>query len=232
MSSDGLDAFARRLDFTRLSCAQFIRLLETLHMLGSAGAGVELRAMSTETLVDVVGRASKEQLRAVASHPELRRVFLEEIFRRMSDHFLPEKAQYASVVVNWRFSGGNGDGGFDRFQTVIEDGMCSSGDDLGRDPDTTITVAADDFFRIATGNAAVATMFVTGKVRVKGEYALPCACQATSTSLAFLDDRVCAVVGHDLAVDHHHAAARGHPLLGAAQPRATHHAPRRRQEQQ
>ncbi|MTD59176.1 sterol-binding protein [Amycolatopsis sp. RM579] len=139
-------------------------------MLDTAGAGVRLRAMSTETLVDVVRRASKEQLRALACHPELRRLFLEEIFRRMSDHFLPEKAKYSSMVVNWRFSGGDDDG-FDRFQTVIEDGMCLSGADLVREPDTTITLAADDFFRVATGNAAVATLFVTGKVRVKGEYA-------------------------------------------------------------
>jgi alkyl sulfatase BDS1-like metallo-beta-lactamase superfamily hydrolase len=171
MSADTIDAFARRLNPEKLSVEQFIKVLETLHMLGSTGAGVRLSEMSTETLVGVVGRASRDQLRGVAAHPELRRVFLEEIFRRMSDHFLPEKAKYTSVVVNWRFSGGDGDGGFDRFQTVIEDGCCSSGEDLGREADTTITVAADDFFRMATGNAAVARMFVTGKVRVKGEYA-------------------------------------------------------------
>lgn len=171
MSSDVIDAFARRLDLAKLSAEQFIRLLETLHMLGSAGAGIQMGEMSTETLVDVVRRASRDQLRAVAGHPELRHVFLTEIFRRMTDHFVPGKAKYASLVVNWRFTGGDGDGGFDRFQTVIEDGCCVSGTDLGREPDTTITVAADDFFRMATGNAAVATMFVTGKVRVKGEYA-------------------------------------------------------------
>lgn len=171
MSANSLDAFARQLILEKLSVEQFITVLETLHMLGTAGAGVQLSELSTETLVDVVGRASREQLRAVAVHPQLRRVFLEEIFRRMSDHFVPEKAKYASVVVNWRFSDGDGEGGFDRFQTVIEEGFCSSGPDLGREPDTTITVAADDFFRMATGNAAVARMFVTGKVRVKGEYA-------------------------------------------------------------
>jgi SCP-2 sterol transfer family len=169
--SDVIDALARRIDLGKLSAEQFIRLLETLHMLGSAGAGVELRGLSTETLVGVVAQASKEQLRAVAEHPELRWVFLEEIFLRMSDHFLPEKAAYTTAVVSWRFSGGIGQGGFDRFQTVIEDGCCVSGTDLGRDPHTTITLAADDFFRIATGNVAVATMFLTGKVRVKGEYA-------------------------------------------------------------
>ena len=166
-----IDALARRLDLAKLSPGQFIRVLETLHMLGLAEAGVELRGLSTETLVHVVGRASKEQLRAIAAHPELRRVFLEEIFARMSDHFLAEKARYATCVVTWRFTNGDGDGGFDRFQTVIEDGLCVSGDDLGREPDTTITVAAEDFFRMATGNVAVATMFVTGKVKVKGEYA-------------------------------------------------------------
>lgn len=171
MSHEVIDALARRLDLSKLSAEQFIQLLETLLMLGAASAGVEIREMSTETLVDVVNRASKEQLRAVAAHGELRQVFLAEIFRRMSDHFLPEKAKYSSVVVNWRFSGGDGHGGYDRFQTVIEDGLCVSGGDLGREPDTTITMAAEDFFRVATGNAAVATMFVTGKVRVKGEYA-------------------------------------------------------------
>ncbi|HVW44379.1 MAG TPA: SCP2 sterol-binding domain-containing protein [Amycolatopsis sp.] len=171
MSSDVIDALARRLDFGKLSPEQFIRVLETVHMLGLAQAGVELRGLSTETLADVVGRASKDQLRAVAAHPELRRVFLEEIFARMTDHFLAEKARYAACVVTWRFTNGDGDGGFDRFQTVIEDGLCVSGADLGREPDTTITVAAEDFFRIATGNAAVAAMFVTGKIKVSGEYA-------------------------------------------------------------
>lgn len=171
MSGKVVDAFARQVDLSRLSAEQFIQLLETLHMLGSADAGVHLRALSTETLADVVRRASKEQLRAVAEHSELRMVFLDEIFHRMSDHFLADKARYSSVVVCWRFPGGSGVGGYDRFQTVIEDGRCSSGRDLRREPDTTITIAPDDFFRVATGNAAVAAMFVTGKVRVKGEYA-------------------------------------------------------------
>nr|WP_040406986.1 SCP2 sterol-binding domain-containing protein [Amycolatopsis nigrescens] len=166
-----MNGFARQIDLRKLSPEQFIQLLETLHMLGVAGAGVELTSLSTETLVDVVARAGKEQLRAIAEHAELRSVFLDEIFRRMSDHFVEDKARNVSLVVAWRFPEGDGDDGFDRFQTVIEDGVCVSSADLGRDPDTTITVAADDFFRMATGAVAVATMFMTGRVRVKGEYA-------------------------------------------------------------
>ncbi|WP_245900701.1 SCP2 sterol-binding domain-containing protein [Prauserella shujinwangii] len=166
-----MDDFAREIDVRALDAGQFIRLLETLHMLGTAGAGVELSSLSTEVLASIVQNASKEQIRAVAEHQELRSVFLDEIFRRMSEHFLPEKARHVDLVVSWRFTDGDGEGGFDRYQTVIEDGACVSGPDLGRAPDTTITLSAEDFIRMATGNAAVATMFLTGKVKVKGEYA-------------------------------------------------------------
>jgi putative sterol carrier protein len=166
-----IDGFAEKIDLRRLSVEQFVQLLETLHMLGTVGAGVELSSLSTEVLVDIVRRASKAQVEAIAAHPELRSVFLDEIFRRMSDHFLADKAKHVDCVVSWRFSDGAGEGGFDRFQTVIENGICVSGADLARSPDTTITLSVDDFIRMATGNAAVAAMFVTGKVKVKGEYA-------------------------------------------------------------
>jgi putative sterol carrier protein len=166
-----LNAFAEHLTLSSLTPAQFIQVLETLNMLGNAGAGIELSSLSTEVLVDIVRRASRDQLKAIADHPELRAVFLDEIFRRMSEHFLPHRARHVDFVVSWRFLDGSGHDGFDRFQTVIEDGVCVSSTDLSRTPDTTITVTVDDFIRMATGNAAVAAMFVTGRVKVKGEYA-------------------------------------------------------------
>lgn len=140
-------------------------------MLGRTGAGIELSSLSTEVLVDIVRSASKEQIKAISEHDELRHVFIDEIFRRMSDHFVPERARNIDVVVSWRFTPGDGADGFDRFQTVIEDGICVSGEDLDRAPDTTITLSVEDFIRMATGSVAVAAMFVTGKVKVKGEYA-------------------------------------------------------------
>ncbi|RZQ65450.1 SCP2 sterol-binding domain-containing protein [Amycolatopsis suaedae] len=141
-------------------------------MLDSAGSGIELGGLSTPTLVSVVSRASKEQINAIAEHDVLRPVFLDEIFRRMADQVIEEKARNASFVIGWRFTDGDGDGGFDRFQTVVEDGVCVSSADLGREPDATVTLSAADFIRMATGCAAPTAMFVTGKVRVKGDYAL------------------------------------------------------------
>lgn len=166
-----LDTFARDIDITALDEHQFVHVLETLHILDATGAGYELSGLSTDLIAEIVRSASKEQLRAIEQHSELRTVFLDEIFRRMSERFRTDKAAEADLVVSWRFTEGGGDGGYDRFQTVIEDGRCVSGADLGREPDTTVTLCAADFIRMATGNANVASMFVTGKVRVKGEYA-------------------------------------------------------------
>ncbi|MBN6035737.1 SCP2 sterol-binding domain-containing protein [Amycolatopsis sp. 195334CR] len=167
-----LDAFAGELEIRRLTPAQFVQVLETLHMLGSVGAGIELGSLSTQLLVDVVNDASKEQINELAAHEELRSVFLDEIFRRMSDHLIEEKVKNVEFVIGWRFHHGDADGPFDRYQTVVEDGVCVSSSDLGRTPDATVTVSAADFIRMATGVTAAAAMFVTGKVRVKGDYAL------------------------------------------------------------
>lgn len=167
-----LDALATAIDLDKLSAGEFVQLLETLYMLGERRSGIEISGMRTDTLVHLVSTASKEQLKALTEHDALRPFFLEEIFRRMSEHLIQQKARDLSMVVSWRFTEGSGEGGYDRYQTVIEDGLCVSAEDLGRIPDTTVTLSAYDFIRMATGTAAVAPMFITGKVKVKGDYSL------------------------------------------------------------
>ena len=63
-SSHAINGFAEKLVIGNLTPGQFIQVLETLHMLGNAGAGIELSSLSTDVLVDVVRRASREQLKA------------------------------------------------------------------------------------------------------------------------------------------------------------------------
>src|SRR5699024_1047950 len=165
------DTFARTTEVAERDERQFVQLLETLRILDDAEAGYQLRHLSTDTLAAIVRDASKEQLNALEEHRELRRVFLDEIYDRMSQHFLPDKAAQTELVLSWRFSGGNGTGGYDRYQTIIEDGRCRSGRNLARQQHTTLTLCVADFIRLATGNANIATMFVSGRVRVKGDYA-------------------------------------------------------------
>lgn len=171
-TGDELDVLASALDPSRLTAEQFVQLLRTLHMLGDADAGVHLSTLSTDSLVRLVSRASKEQLKALARDEILRPFFLDEIFRRMSEQLFSEKVRDISVVVSWRFTNDDVEDGFDHYQMVIEDGEFAAAKDLDRIPDTTVTLSVYDFILMATGNTAFASMFVTGKVKVKGDYSI------------------------------------------------------------
>ncbi|MPY81720.1 MAG: sterol-binding protein [Actinophytocola sp.] len=141
-------------------------------MLGDADAGVHLSTLSTDSLVRLVSRASKEQLKGLAGDEVLRPFFLDEIFRRMSEQLIPEKVRDISIVVSWRFTNDDVEDGFDRYQMVVEAGEFAAAKDLDRIPDTTVTLSVYDFILMATGNTAFASMFVTGKVKVKGDYSI------------------------------------------------------------
>lgn len=172
--SGGVDinAFARAVDPTRLDEMQFVQLIDVLDMLGRVGTGIELAAMSTDTFVWFVSRASNLQLEHLMSHRHLRAVVFGEIFRRMSEHLHPIRSATLRAVVHWRFTGGTGDDGFDRFQTIIDGGTCVSADEPTTDPRVTLTLSPTDFLRAVTGSASVAMLFMRGKVKVKGDIAL------------------------------------------------------------
>lgn len=166
-----VDAFARAIDPQRLDEQQFVQLIDVLEMLGRVGTGIELAAMRTDTFVWIVSRASTTQLDHLMTHRHLRQVVFDEIFRRMSEHLDPAKAATLRVVVHWRFTGGAGEGGYDRFETVIDSGACKSGTEPTADPRVTLTLAPTDFLRAVTGGVNVAMLFVRGKVKVKGDIA-------------------------------------------------------------
>jgi putative sterol carrier protein len=165
------DAFARSINVAKLDEAQFVRLIETMHMLGQAGTGIELSALDTETFVWIIAQASAGQLDALMAHSELRPVVLNEIFTRMSRHLDAERAARLTAVIHWRITGGYEHGGFDRFQTVISGGICTSGIVQDRDPRATVTVAPADFLRVTTGIASAPLLFIRGRVKVKGDIA-------------------------------------------------------------
>jgi hypothetical protein len=137
-----------------------------MHMLGTAGTGIELSALSTETFVWIIERASAAQLDALMEHHELRTVVLGEVFARMAKHVKPNAAD---AVVHWRFTGGYEEGGFDRYQTVIASGHCRSGVVQDLDPRSTVTITPSDFLKVVTGNASAPMLFIRGRVKVKGD---------------------------------------------------------------
>jgi putative sterol carrier protein len=164
-----VDAIGRAVDPTRLRNGEFLLLLEQVDRL--AGAGVDLSRMGAVTFAALIGRASKDQLTEVLAKPGLRARILDEIFRRMQSHLRAEKARSVSAVVHWRFPSEPGADDYDRYETVIDRGVCATSRDRSADARVTITICPYDFLRLITSNASAPVLFMTGKLKVRGDLA-------------------------------------------------------------
>ncbi|CRK60593.1 Sterol-binding [Alloactinosynnema sp. L-07] len=166
-----LDGFAEAIDPAKLTPAQFVRLIEVLDILGSSGTGLEFAGMSTQVFIRFLGRCSRDHLEALMEQPRLRQVVFEEVFSRMTTHLDRDRAANLQAVIHWRFTGGAGDGGFDRFETVIDNGTCESADHPTADARVTVTIAPADFLRAVAGTVSLPMLFLSAKVKVKGDIA-------------------------------------------------------------
>ena len=166
-----IDVLGGAIDPRTLSRDQFVRLLAALDRLANAGADIDLSKMRPGTFARIIAKASGSQVEGMMGRPELRARILGEIFRRMSEHFRADKAASTRAVVHWRITGGDGTGGFDRYETVIEGGTCVVNPEPQRDPRVTITVHPADFLKLITRNASGPVLFMTGKLRIKGDLA-------------------------------------------------------------
>ncbi len=113
--------------------------------------------------------ASDEQLEE--GFRQNRELLLEEVFRRMPEHFRADKAGDLSAVVEWRI-GGRHDGGHDRYHLVIENRSCTLEKDGRRDPTVSMTLGPVDFIKLITGNANGPMLFTFGKLKIKGDLLL------------------------------------------------------------
>jgi putative sterol carrier protein len=164
-----INTIGQVIDPRALNRDQFVRLLAGLDRLAGLGANVDLSRMDAPTFARLISRASTEQLQAALSRPELRTRILNEIFRRMGDHLRTDRAAHTRAVVHWRLTGGTGAGGYDRYETIIEDGACVVHDSSTQDARVTITLHPVDFLRLITDNASGPMLFLTGKLKIKGD---------------------------------------------------------------
>jgi putative sterol carrier protein len=143
--------------------------LAALDRLADEGADVDLSRMDADTFARIITRASADQVQGIMARPRLRARVLGEVFRRMSDHLRADRAAHASAVVHWRLTGGDGEDGYDRWELVIDHGTCVVRRERTRDPRATITVQPTDFLRLITRNASGPVLFMTGRLKVKGD---------------------------------------------------------------
>lgn len=96
---------------------------------------------------------------------------LDQIFGRFPSQFRPDRAGSTSAVIHWVI-GGRADGGSDTYQVVIDNGTCTTSSEADQDPRLTITVGAVDFLKVVSGNGNPMTMFMTGKLKARGDLGL------------------------------------------------------------
>ena len=126
---------------------------------------IDASAVDPEEFARSIGQTPDEALREAMQGP-LRDQIIDEIFRRMEQHFKPGSGQDA--VIHWTITG-RPDGGEDRREVVIADGRCSASAELRSDPRVTLKLDGLDFLKLVTGNANGPALFMSGKLKIEGD---------------------------------------------------------------
>jgi putative sterol carrier protein len=108
---------------------------------------------------------------AQAMQSDLRGKILGEVFTRMPSSFRADRAGNTNAVIHWNITGG-ADGGTDTYEVVIENGACTVSESATREPKLTLTLAPVDFLKVVSSNANPVMMFMTGKLKAKGDLGL------------------------------------------------------------
>lgn len=97
-----------------------------------------------------------------------RKAVLDGIFARMPESFRRDRAAGLDAVIQWTITGGAH--GSDTYEIRIADGTCTtSATPSTGHPKLGITVAPVDFVRVVSGNANPVLMFMSGKLKAKGD---------------------------------------------------------------
>lgn len=127
-----------------------------------------LKSLEPEEFAAMVKGARKSELDELMSG-EYRKPILDTIFDRMPGLFRPERAGATDAVIRWNITG---DGRTDSYDVTIADGSCTSGPAIAPDPKVAITLTGPDFLTVVAGSANPTMMFMTGKLKFKGDMAL------------------------------------------------------------
>jgi putative sterol carrier protein len=95
---------------------------------------------------------------------------LDEVFNRMPALFRAEKAGDTQAVIHWIITGS--DSSSNTYETVIENGACTVTNEPAREPKLAMTMDAVTFLKVVAGDGNPMMLFMTGKIKAKGDLAL------------------------------------------------------------
>jgi putative sterol carrier protein len=96
---------------------------------------------------------------------------LDSIFARFPELFRADRAGSTNAVIHWNITG-RPDGGQDTYELVIGNGACVLSPTPEHDPKLAVTVGPVDFLKVVSGNGNPMMMFMTGKLKAKGDIML------------------------------------------------------------
>jgi putative sterol carrier protein len=129
-----------------------------------------IKTMEPGEFSKLVKSTSDEKINEVMTG-ENRTEILDEIFSRFPKLFRADRAGSTNAVIHWAI-GGRPDGGDDTYQVVIEDGTCTTSSEADREPRLTISLGPADFIKVVSGAGNPMMMFMTGKLKAKGDMGL------------------------------------------------------------
>lgn len=154
-------------DPKKIGQEEFVALLEAASQLAGQG-DADLSALRPEQFAKLISRASAAQVEAVMARPELRVQVLDEVFRRMGEHYKADRARSTEAVVRWRI--GTDDADTVRYECVLSGGACTVNKEPQHDdPRVTIMIPPVEFLKLASGNASAPVLFMSGKLKVAGD---------------------------------------------------------------
>lgn len=127
-------------------------------------------SIDPKQFAQLVRSASDKQL-AEFMTGEQRTKVLDEIFRRMPGLFRADKAGSTNAIIHWNINGAP-DGGVSTYELVIADGTCKLSETPESDPKLALTVGPAEFLKIVSGSGNPVMMFMTGKLKAKGDLGL------------------------------------------------------------
>jgi putative sterol carrier protein len=91
---------------------------------------------------------------------------LKNIFDGMQDAFVPEKAAGVTSTLQYSIQTEQGP---KEWKVEIADGKCTTSEGAADDPRLTLEVALVDFIRLIMGQAQGQQLFMSGKLKLKGD---------------------------------------------------------------
>jgi putative sterol carrier protein len=130
----------------------------------------EFSSVDPARFATLVKDASREQLAELMAGTGRAKI-LTEIFDRFPTLFRADRAGNTNAVIHWVI-GGRADGGEDAYEVVIADGECTVSATPSAEPKLTVSLPGPEFLQLLSGSGNPMMMFMTGKLKAKGDLAL------------------------------------------------------------